>query len=151
MENAFDLLVATLWATSLGLGAWILCRSFGKITYVTLADGRRAERRLPILYRMLLPLVPNLSRVTGAAFLADARADAQRRLISAGLEGALDAREFLALRGLLVFVAGPLGILLLRAALAPLPGGLGEVLRQRQWVFAILILLAAFVQPAGWL
>ena len=31
-----------------------------EITYVTLADGRRQERRLPLLFRLLLPLAPNL-------------------------------------------------------------------------------------------
>ena len=31
-----------------------------EITYVTLADGRKQERSIPILFRMLLPFVPNL-------------------------------------------------------------------------------------------
>ena len=36
-----------------------------EITYVTLADGRKTERKIPLLMRLLLPFVPNLAHFVG--------------------------------------------------------------------------------------
>ena len=149
--NGVDILVGALWAVCVSSLFWAIGQAGSEITYVTLADGRRAERRLPILYRLLLPFAPNLARVVHHERLAPLRARMQKRLISAGFEGVLDASEFLALRILLLGVAGPLCILLLRLAISPLPGGIEMAFRQRMPVAGLLILLAAYVHPGAWL
>ena len=77
-----------------------------EITYVTLADGRKTERKIPLLMRLLLPLVPNLARfVSGRAFERPRR-EAEWMLVAAGLEGLLSATEFVALKFLMPLVCG---------------------------------------------
>lgn len=77
-----------------------------EITYVTLADGRKTERKIPLLMRLLLPLVPNLARfVSGRAF-ERTRREAEWMLVAAGLEGLLSATEFVALKFLMPLVCG---------------------------------------------
>lgn len=77
-----------------------------EITYVTLADGRKTERKIPLLMRLLLPLVPNLARfVSGRAF-ERSRREAEWMLVAAGLEGLLSATEFVALKFLMPLVCG---------------------------------------------
>lgn len=77
-----------------------------EITYVTLADGRKTERKIPLLMRLLLPLVPNLARfVSGRAF-ERLRREAEWMLVAAGLEGLLSATEFVALKFLMPLVCG---------------------------------------------
>ncbi|TFH14763.1 MAG: hypothetical protein E4H02_09245, partial [Lentisphaerales bacterium] len=61
MNAYYNFLICVLWTVaSAGIG-WCLLQGAQRITYVTLADGQRAERRLPILIRLLLPLAPNLA------------------------------------------------------------------------------------------
>jgi tight adherence protein C len=77
-----------------------------QITYVTLADGRRQERKLPLIFRLLLPLAPNLTPLfRRPAFVRTARAT-ERRLTSAGFEGLLSAEEFMALKVLIPLILG---------------------------------------------
>lgn len=97
--------VIACWAAcAAGLAAYAATAA-GEITYVTLADGRRTERRLPLLFRLLLPFAPNLSRVARGAAFAATRRKADEMLIAAGLEGLLSGEEFVALK-ILVPLAG---------------------------------------------
>jgi hypothetical protein len=77
------MMVSLLWAVSFAAVAWYVGRTFADITYVTLADGRRQERRLPLLYRLLLPFTPNFSRLVNRPAFARIREDLGRRLTAA--------------------------------------------------------------------
>ena len=77
-----------------------------EITYVTLADGRKTERRLPLIVRLLLPLAPNLRRFVSGKHFASARAQADQMIVSGGLEGLLTGAEFVALKFLMPIVCG---------------------------------------------
>lgn len=99
------------------IACWALCAAglaayaasvAREITYVTLADGRKAERRLPLVVRLLLPLVPNLRRFVGGRHFASARAQADQMIVSGGLEGLLSGTEFVALKFLMPIVCGTL-------------------------------------------
>ena len=59
------IIICVLWSLSLTGLAWYCIHMGRQITYVTLADGRQQERRIPISFRLLLPLVPNVERVVG--------------------------------------------------------------------------------------
>jgi len=100
------LILSALWGLSAAGLAWY-CLSIGaQITYVTLADGRRQERRLPLLFRLLLPLAPNLTPLLGHRLLQRVKARHEKRLTAAGFRGLLSPEEFLALRVLLPVVPG---------------------------------------------
>jgi tight adherence protein C len=147
----FDILAGGLWALSVSLLFWTLGRAGNEITYVTLADGRRAERRLPILFRILLPFAPSLAGVTGHERFAAWRTRTQARLVSAGFESLLDAREFLTLRILILFVGAPLILLVLQISLSMLPGGLGAMARQRMPLLGLFVFAGAALHPERWL
>ncbi len=149
--TAMEITAASAWALCAGLAAWCIGRGMTTITYVTLADGRRQERRLPLLYRLLLPFAPNLERWTRHPGLARMREELDRQLVAAGFEGLLSATEFLALRLLMPLAAGPLAIAGLHLLLARVPGRVGLALQQREPLFAVLILLWLLLQPGVWL
>ena len=99
------------------IACWALCAAglaayaasvAREITYVTLADGRKTERRLPLVVRLLLPLAPNLRRFAGGRHFASARAQADQMIVSGGLEGLLTGTEFVALKFLMPIVCGTL-------------------------------------------
>lgn len=146
-----DWWIGALWAAAAALLAWHVGRLLMDITYVTLADGRRRERRLPLAYRLLLPFAPNFARLINRPALARMREDLDRRLVAAGFEGLLSGRELLALRLLLPAVFGPLAVLAMHWGLARVPGGVGAALAQRAPMFDALLLLYCFIQPSLWL
>ncbi len=146
-----DALLGFLWAVAVALLAWQVGRILADVTYVTLADGRRRERRIPLLYRLLLPFAPNFARIINRPAFARMREDHDRRLVAAGFEGLLSGREMLALRILLPAVFGPLTVLAIHSGLARIPGLVGRALAQRAVLFDVLLLLYWFVQPSLWL
>ena len=99
-----------LWAAAAGLFSVYAFSVARRVTYVTLADGRRQERRLPLAFRLLLPLAPNVGRPFRAAALAPARERAEGMLAAAGFGGLLEPWEFLSLKLLLPLCFGPFWI-----------------------------------------
>ncbi len=87
-----------LWALCVGGLAWYTLGYATQITYVTLADGRRQARALPLLFRLLLPLAPNLDPLLRKGAFAPAAQTAAWQLTAAGYEGLLSGREFVALK-----------------------------------------------------
>ena len=55
-----------IWAAAAAGVAWYLATVAGEVTYVTLADGRRQARQIPVVFKALLPFAPNFSRSSGA-------------------------------------------------------------------------------------
>lgn len=151
MENSTELLIALCWAAC-GAGlAWYCALTAQDITYVTLADGRRQERSLPLLFRLLLPLVPNLAGLVRRPVFKKERERVERHLVAAGYEGVLSADEYLSLRFLVPLVMGPVIILLLVMLFEAVPGRTGILLRERQVVLHVLILLLLYLKPTRWL
>ena len=143
--------LGALWALAAAAAAWYIGVHLVQITYITLADGRRQERRLPVFYRLLLPFAPNVAGWVRRPGFARVRADLDRRLVSAGFEGVLSGAELLSLRLLMPLVAGPVLILLLHLGASRIPGALGAGLMQRIWMFDLLLVLWLFMAPAFWL
>lgn len=143
--------IGLLWAFAAGVFVWWVVLGAAEITYVTLADGRRQVRRLPLTYRLLLPLAPNLFRWVDRPGFQRMRVDFDRRIIAAGYEGLLDGRELIALRLLLPMVFGPLALLGAHLLLAQLPGRFGLALQSREPIFGLLLLAWLFISPPMWL
>ena len=115
------LLTTAGWAVCTAGLAWYCLNIAGQITYVTLADGRQQERKLPLIFRLLLPFVPNLDGVVMRPELKSARETADRKLVAAGFEGLLNGREFTALKFLMPVVCGAIWFALLHAVSAVVP------------------------------
>ena len=117
-----------------------------QITYVTLADGRREERTLPLAFRLLLPFTPNLHAFTAQPRIRRQREVAERQLVSAGFDGLLSGEEFLALRLLVPLVLGAFWVLL-AAGFARLDA----TVRDHFTLIALLGVGLFYLQPLVWL
>ena len=92
------------WAFAAAGVAWCLATVAGEVTYVTLADGRKQERRLPILFKMLLPFAPNLFQLVRRPVFKSSVETADALLIQGGYEGLLSGEEFVALKLMLLWI-----------------------------------------------
>ena len=108
--------VIAVWTAAAALLAAYVASIAGEITYVTLADGRKTERKIPLLFRMLLPFVSNLSGFVGKPVFGPARAAADVMIVSAGMEGLLSGSEFVALKFLVPLVCGTLWTVVVAAS-----------------------------------
>lgn len=146
LSNVLQGAALFFWALAAGGFVWYVNGIARQITYVTLADGRRQERRLPILFRLLLPLTPNLKGLTQSPGMANMRENAQKLLITAGFEGLLVGWEFLSIKFLLPLFVTPLACLLFQ--------GLTRQISSLRPLFPLLCLLAfllAYAYPMLWL
>jgi len=116
-------ILSTLWAVAMAGFGWYCALMGQQITYVTLADGRRAERQIPLFFRLLLPWAPNAFPVVRRRAFEKDRARAAQRLVSAGFEGLLSDEEFVALRLLMPLVFGSvwIGLMVLLLTTVPTP------------------------------
>jgi tight adherence protein C len=117
-----------------------------RLTYVTLADGRRQERSLPVAFRLLLPFAPNVAGIVDRPLFRAAREKADRDLVAAGFEGLLNGREFLAMRLLVPLVFGLLWCVLL----VPL-ARLDATVRGQMPLLCLLGVVLFALQPTVWL
>jgi len=145
-----DLLaISLLWGIA-AAGLAIYALAIGReISYVTLADGRRRERRLPLLFRLLLPWTALLRRWTEAPELRGWRDRTQIQLVQAGFDGIVSAAEFIALRLLAPGVLGSLGALLVFLLAAAMPPD-AAFARQRGLI-ALVLFLGTGALPGLWL
>ena len=95
-----------VWAVAAALLAAYAAAIASEITYVTLADGRKTERKIPLIFRLLLPFVSNLSGVVRRPAFTKARETADWMIVACGLEGLLTGAEFVALKVLVPLVCG---------------------------------------------
>ena len=119
-----------------------------EITYVTLADGRKTERRLPLIVRLLLPLAPNLRRLVSGRHFAAARAQAKQMIVSGGLEGLLTDAEFVALKFLMPIVCGLMWTAFVFALSGLLPG---SFISDNRVLLACMGTLLFYAYPLMWL
>ncbi len=110
LDGWMPLLLTGLWVlAAAGIGAYCT-QAARRITYVTLADGRQCERRLPFLFRLLLPLAPNFSPIFDRKMFDGRRHTVTRQITSAGFEELIDADAFLGLKLMLPLLIGPLWV-----------------------------------------
>ena len=98
--------VILVWTAAAALLVFYAASIASEITYVTLADGRKTERKLPLIFRLLLPFVPNLARLVSRPAFSKSREAADWMIVASGLEGLLSGAEFVALKMLMPLVCG---------------------------------------------
>jgi tight adherence protein C len=149
--NIPHIMLALLWALAVAGIAWYCIRLSTQITYVTLADGRKQERRLPPLFRLLLPLTPNVIRLFEGPRYEQMRKKIDKQILAAGYEGLISSREFMALRILIPVIAGGFLVILMKLAFHYMPGRIGFFLRDREWSFFLVVIAALGFSPWMWL
>jgi len=108
METFSSIALTVFWTLCAAGIAWYAADVAKDVTYVTLADGRRQERSIPVVFKMLLPFVGNLDALVSSPSFSRQIAKADEMLVAAGFEGLLNGREFAALRVLVPLVVGTL-------------------------------------------
>ena len=106
MTLAMSIAITACWGLAAAAMAWYVASAASEVTYVTLADGRRQARNLPLLFKVLIPFTGNFDRLLDGPSFKARIAERQRTLVSAGFEGLLDGREFVALEILSPIVTG---------------------------------------------
>lgn len=106
MTLAVSIAITVLWGLAAAGFAWYVAAAASEVTYVTLADGRRQARALPLLFKVLLPFVGNLDAILGRPAFRRRIEEREKTLVSAGFEGLLNGREFVALEMLSPVVTG---------------------------------------------
>jgi tight adherence protein C len=140
-----EIIAPLMWMVFAFTAAWYVGMTASEVKYVRLADGRQQMRRLPMLFRLLLPFVPNVAPLFRHKKLEKYRAKLDGRLISAGYEGLLSAEEFMSIQMLMFIVAVPLSFGF-KPALEDLPG-VG-----RFWNLATILTIGySLLYPTSWL
>lgn len=122
------------------------------VSYVTLADGRRQERSIPFLIRLMLPFCISIPRfITEHRTLEDSQHRVNRKIVSGGYEGLIQPHEIIALRVLMPLGLGVLLCILLYFAFPYMPEGIGQSLAKRQSLIYMFILLLLGFYPDYWL
>lgn len=140
--------VILAWTAAAVLLAFYAASIASEITYVTLADGRKTERKIPLIFRLLLPFVSNLSRVVNRPAFAKSRETADQMIVASGLEGLLSGSEFIALKILVPFVCGSAWAL---AVFAPAMLDAETFLSGNTVLIAMLGFLYFYAYPLMWL
>ena len=136
------------WAAAAAGFAWYAAETAKDVTYVTLADGRRQERSLPLVFKLLLPFVGNLDRLVARPLFARQIAVSDRMLVSAGFEGLLSGREFVELKILNPIVLGTFWCILIVFLGAAIPDSLFVSGRFPLCLFGVALF---YLQPMLWL
>ena len=136
------------WSLCVALFAWYAASVAREITYVTLADGRKTERKIPLLIRLLLPFVGNFSRLVASKSFDKARGEAEWMLIAGGMEGLLNANEFLAMKFLMPIVCGGVWTLMMFALAALMPG---SVFAENILPLSAMGVFWFYIYPISWL
>ncbi len=143
--------ISLCWALSIGFFAWGTASLATRATYVTLADGRLQERRLPLFFRLLLPFAHHLSERRQITLPKNQRQSLQRRLVISGFDGLISPEEFIWLRILIPCIAGSLLVALLYAVLTTVPGRVATFMQNQFAITGGMLWLLTAVQPGLWL
>ena len=102
--NLLDILSIAAWAVCAAALAWYAASVAGEVTYVTLADGRRQERSIPLPFKLRLPFAPNCYPLIRKPIFAGSLRRAGKMLVQGGFEGLISAEEFVALQLMMLWV-----------------------------------------------
>lgn len=146
--SAITIGMIAAWALSIALLAAYAAMVMSEITYVTLADGRKQVRSLPVIFKLLLPFAGNFNRLLLKPAFAKQVKAADTMLIAAGYEGLLNGREFVALKFLVPIAMGTLWSVFI-FALATLQKG--SMIDELKAILCMLGYVLMYAQPMMWL
>jgi len=146
------IIISVLFAFSAIVISWRVMYLAQHAMYITLADGRRQERSLPLLFRLVLPFASSVPKwFTGHRMLEDSRNRISKKLVSSGFEGLVQPSEIIALRFLMPLGVGGLLCLMLAFSFPSMPPFIGTALESRQELLYFLVLIMLGFYPDVWL
>lgn len=145
----YEYFIAALWAFVAAVIAWYTTQIARQITYVTLADGRRQERTLPMFFRLVLPLAPNVIPLVRRRGYRKACEKTDRDIVAAGFDGLIVGEELLALKFLLPLTYGVIWWFFVKGALGALPPD--SFVQRLNLPLRLIGVLYLYIQPTLWL
>ena len=146
------IIISVLFTLSAVVLSWQIIRVAQHATYITLADGRRQERSLPFLIRLMLPFAASFPKwFAEHRMLEDSRHRISKKLVSSGFDGLIQPSEIVALRLLMPLGVGGLFCLMLAFSFPSMPDSIGLALADRQEFFYFFILILLGFYPDSWL
>ncbi len=149
--NVAAIVISTCWALSVGFFFWCAATLTTRATYVTLADGRLQERRLPLFFRLLLPFAHRLRHRLRIPSLQAHYRYLERRLVISGFDGLIVPEEFMWLRLMVPIIIGGILTALVYFLLAALPGRIAIFLHAQFGFIAVMLVLLTAAHPGMWL
>ena len=144
-------LISIGYALSAAGLTWYGVTTAREVTYATLADGRLQERPVPLLFRLLLPLAPNLGPLIRTKAFTQSRQKADKTIVSAGYDGIISGEELLALRALVPLFLGPIWCVMITVFVSYAPGRFGIALANNQNLLFAFGFLLLYTFPSSWL
>jgi len=142
------MIIGGMWGIAAAGLSWYFLVLAKQITYVTLADGRRQERQLPLLFKALLPLAPNFEGIFSRDVFATTRQKINRKLSSGGVDGLITDTELLSLKIIMPIIIGIPWILITLRIIPSADKPIMATLR-------VLLIIAGpcffFIAPDNWL
>ena len=136
------------WAVAVAGIAFYVASAASEVTYVTLADGRKQERSIPVIFKMLLPFASNLDPLMSREYFRQQIGKSGKTLISAGFEGLISGKEFIELRILVPCVLGALWCAYIVTMAEILPGSVVDDSCEMLCLLGVALL---YIQPSMWL
>lgn len=146
--NAMTIAMTAAWTVAAAAIAAYAAMAASEVTYVTLADGRRQARALPLLFKLLLPFTGNFDRMLARPAFSRQVNAANTMLISAGFEGLLNGREFVALKFLSPIVAGTVWSAMILSAASLLEG---SIIDDMKFLLCGMGYVMMYAYPMMWL
>ena len=142
------LYLSILWGIAAACLGWYIVLITQQITYVTLADGRKQERKLPLIFLLFIPLTPNFTPLFTRSTFDKPREKISIKLTAAGFEGLLSSEEFLSLRAILPICLGALwcAFIIICGRASP-----NSFIEKNQLIFCLLGPLWFSYYPSVWL
>ncbi len=104
MASVFSIASTVFWALCAAGVAWYVADVAKDVTYVTLADGRRQERSIPVIFKALLPFAPNFFGIVRRPAFRGVVSRADSMLVQGGFEGLMSGEEFVSLQLMLFWI-----------------------------------------------
>ena len=146
--SLLSILMMVCWAVCAAALATYVYSIAREITYVTLADGRKTERKIPLVFRLLLPFVSNFTKIVSSERFTASRNAAHAMLVSGGVDGLITAKEFLALKFLVPIVFGTAWCLLMFLLSSMMPE---SVFAENTIPFMAVGVCFSYFYPLSWL
>ncbi|MBR0197359.1 MAG: type II secretion system F family protein [Kiritimatiellae bacterium] len=146
--SGLELGMAIAWAIAISAFAAYAESVAKEVTYVTLADGRRQERSLPLIFKLLLPFTANFNSLLEKPIFKKQIERAEPLLVSAGFEGLLGANEFVALKILVPLAMGIVWSVFILLIGGMVPGSIIDNASLPLCVFGFALFM---IQPSSWL
>ncbi len=104
MDELFTLTSALCCGIAVGMAALFIARSLSMVEVETTMN-EEAKRGIPVMFRLLMPLVPNFRRPAGSELFRTWRETGEPRLWMAGYGDSLGIVDFVALRIIFIILA----------------------------------------------